>query len=94
MSGVIWLPEALLDVTRVHVFLKTKNTGAAKRVASLLQKGGNMLATYPEAGSPINGDKRELVMPFGAGAYVLRYRIANQTVFIIRVWHSKENRVE
>ncbi len=37
--------------------------------------------------------RREWVVPFGAGAFVLRYmRDENDTVVIIRVWHSKENR--
>ncbi len=37
--------------------------------------------------------RRELVVSFGVGAFVLRYmRDENDTVVIIRVWHSKENR--
>ena len=34
--------------------------------------------------------RRELVVPFGAGAYVLRYRVHRDTVIIIRVWHNRE----
>jgi len=38
--------------------------------------------------------RRELVISFGAGAFVLRYMWdRNDTVVIIRVWHSKENRM-
>jgi plasmid stabilization system protein ParE len=38
--------------------------------------------------------RRELIVPFGSGAYVLRYRLdtATDTVIIIRVWHSRELR--
>jgi plasmid stabilization system protein ParE len=36
--------------------------------------------------------RRELFIPFGAGAYVLRYRIDRDTVIVIRVWHSREAR--
>jgi len=40
-----------------------------------------------------NTGRRELFMPFGAGAYVLRYMLENNdTVVIIRVWHTKEDR--
>ena len=36
---------------------------------------------------------REVVAPFGGGAYVLRYRIDREgNVFVIRVWHSREDR--
>jgi hypothetical protein len=37
--------------------------------------------------------RRELVVSFASGAFVLRYmRETNDTVVIIRVWHSKEKR--
>ena len=35
-------------------------------------------------------DRRELLVLFGAGAYVLRYRVHRDAVVIIRVWHSRE----
>ena len=38
--------------------------------------------------------ERELVIRFGSGAYVLRYRIDDQgDVIIIRVWHGRERRL-
>jgi len=37
--------------------------------------------------------RRELYLPFGNGAYVLRYRLDGDMVVIIRVWHSREHRV-
>jgi plasmid stabilization system protein ParE len=36
--------------------------------------------------------RRELILPFGASAYVIRYRTADQTIVIIRVWHGHEDR--
>jgi len=36
--------------------------------------------------------RRELFIPFGASAYVLRYRIHDDTLVVIRVWHSREER--
>lgn len=37
-------------------------------------------------------ERRELFLPFGKAGYVLRYMIDNQTVVIIRAWHSREHR--
>ncbi len=38
--------------------------------------------------------RRELVLSFGASAFVLRYMWdRHETVVIIRVWHSKESRL-
>jgi hypothetical protein len=51
-----------------------------------------MVARVVNVGRPVGDDteRRELVVPFGAGAYVLRYRIQDETVVITRVWHSRE----
>ena len=96
MSEVIWLPEALVDVQRLRLFLVDKNPTAAARAGRVLQDGAKLLASFPEAGHPMNDgtDRRELFLPFGASSYVLRYLIDRQTVVIVRVWHGRENRKE
>ena len=49
---------------------------------------------FPEQGMPLNDrlKRRELYLPFGAGAYVLRYRLEQERIIVIRVWHSRELR--
>jgi plasmid stabilization system protein ParE len=53
-----------------------------------------VLVRHPEIGRPM-GDgsgRRELIVPFGAGAYVLRYMLdRDATPVVIRVWHSLES---
>jgi len=34
---------------------------------------------------------RDLYAPFGKG-YTIRYRVKQQVIFIVRVWHSREER--
>jgi plasmid stabilization system protein ParE len=90
-----WLPEALADVERLHAFLKEKNQEAAARAARTILEGAELLKTSPSLGRPMPDDtgRRELFVSFGAGAYVLRYMQEDaNTVVIIRVWHSRENR--
>jgi plasmid stabilization system protein ParE len=92
---VKWLPEALADVERLHAFLHEKSPDAAARAARVILDGAGLLQSVPEIGRPMNDEtgRRELVISFGAGAFVLRYMWGNKdTVVIIRVWHSKENR--
>ncbi len=92
---VIWLPEALRDVERLHDFLKEKSPQAERRAAQTILQGAELLEGSPEAGRPLSGGtgRRELFLPFGAGFYVLRYRRdTTGTVVVIRVWHSRENR--
>jgi len=52
------------------------------------------LAGFPEAGRPWAPDLayRELIVPFGARAYEARYRLIDDRVVIVRVWHGLEDR--
>jgi plasmid stabilization system protein ParE len=95
LSEIRWLPEALNDIERLYGFLYHKNSKAAARVAQSIIEGSELLKQNPSIGRPMEDDtdRREWFIPFGAGAYVLRYRIeGKQTVIIIRVWHSRESR--
>ena len=56
--------------------------------------GVKRLQELPRVGRRMDDDteRRQLFVPFGAGAYVLRYRVHGDTVVVIRVWHSREAR--
>lgn len=92
---VIWLPDAVQDVMRLRQFIHDKNPSAAQRAASRIKEGAMMLVTNPELGRPVEGliAFREVVVPFGAGNYVLRYREDGDKIAVVRVWHSKEERI-
>ena len=91
---VRWLPAALDDIRRLYDFLLDKAPAAAGRAARAIRAGADRLVDSPEIGRPLadRTDRRELVIPFGAGAYVLRYRIHDDKVVVIRVWHNREAR--
>ncbi len=94
MSQVVWLPEALEDIIRLRSFLEDKSPEAANRAAEVLRGGAKLLADFPAIGKPMNDDtgRRELFLPFGTGNYVLRYKMDQEIVAIIRAWHSREKR--
>ena len=94
MSQIVWLPEALADVERLHGFLLGKDAGAAARAAAVILDGVRNLKKHPQLGRPMPDEtgRRELFVAFGAGAYVLRYMHHGDTVVVVRVWHSRENR--
>lgn len=95
MPQIKWLPEALADVERLYEFLSEKSPDAAARAAKAILDGAGVFKSIPDIGRPMDDDtgRREWVVPFGVGAFVLRYmRGESNTVVIIRVWHSKENR--
>lgn len=93
--NIRWLPEALTDVERLHTFLYDKNSEAAGRAAATILEGARLLKISPRIGRPMPDEtgRRELIMAFGAGAYVIRYCLqSDTTVVIIRVWHNREDR--
>ncbi|MCP5279651.1 MAG: type II toxin-antitoxin system RelE/ParE family toxin [Thiobacillus sp.] len=93
MPRVVWLPEALGDILRLNDFLAGKSPQAARNAVLCIQAAARQLETFPEIGKPMGDGRRELFAAFGAGAYVLRYRLneSGQPV-VIRVWHTRELR--
>ncbi|GAA6171542.1 hypothetical protein NBRC116592_12120 [Colwellia sp. KU-HH00111] len=91
---VVWLPDAITDLMLLRKFIQDKNPSAAKRAAGKIREGAITLMSNPESGRPVEGlsSFREILIPFGAGNYVLRYREDNVTIVVVRVWHSKDER--
>lgn len=91
---LIWLPEAREDIQRLFDFLIDKEPAAARRMLGKVREGARILQEHPRAGKRMDGEtgRRQLFVPFGVGAYVLRYRLHEDHIVIIRVWHSRESR--
>jgi len=89
---IVWLPEAVGDLVRLRDFIQQKNPRAAQQAASRIGEATLILKENPEAGRPVEEVMpfRELIIPFGSGNYVLRYRIESSRIVIVRVRHSKE----
>tara|TARA_B110000093_G_C12911259_1_gene384859 strand:+ start:445 stop:738 length:294 start_codon:yes stop_codon:yes gene_type:complete len=92
-SEIVWVPGASIDVARLRNFIKSENPRAAKRAAKRIVAGVIILQENPEAGVPVENfiDYRDLMLSFGAGEYIIRYRRETASrIVIIRVRHSKE----
>ena len=94
MAQIEWLPAAKADLQRLYDFISPHNEDAAARAVQAIVGGVDQLADFPEAGRlwEPDVDFRELVVPFGARAYIVRYRIFDSRVIIVRVWHGLEDR--
>ena len=93
MPGEItWLPGAVKDVARLRNFIKSKNPIAAQRAANRIVEGIMNLKTNPGAGVPVEAltDYRDLILSFGSGETIIRYREENKKIVIVRVRNSKE----
>ncbi len=91
---VVWLTAARADVRRFYDFLIVKDPRAAERAVRAIRLGADRLEENPRIGRRMDNEteRRELFIPFGVGAYVLRYRIHGEALIVIRVWHSREHR--
>jgi plasmid stabilization system protein ParE len=89
---IVWLPEAVSDVARLKDFIQEKNPQAAQRAASRIKEATQILKENSEVGKPVEDmiSFRELLIPFGNGNYILRYREETSRVIVVRVRHSKE----
>ena len=92
---LLWLPEAQADIQRLYHFLRERDPRAAARAIRAIQLGAQRLLEFPHLGKRMDDEteRYEVSVPFGAGAYVLRYRLHAETIVVIRVWHSREERV-
>ncbi len=87
---------AAADLERLSSFLAETNPAAASRAATTLRNAIRSLDTMPERGRPSKlPNTRELIVPFGRSAYVVRYAysIENREIIVLRVWHGRETRV-
>ena len=96
MPQLRWLPSALGDLERLAAFISAKDAPAARVAVRRIRQAADQLRVFPEIGRRMHHDdmRRELFVPFGRAAYVLRYRVdfQNGAVIVIRVWHSRELR--
>lgn len=95
---VAFLPEAAEDIERLYAFLmeEAHNPVAAQKAMLSIDEGIQMLVESPFIGVSMehNPDYRELYVPFGKNAYILRHRVdvENNLLVIVRVWHSRKHR--
>jgi len=84
--------EAIDDFVRLREFIAVKNPYAAKHVAEKLLSGIEKLKVFPEIGLPVQrAPQPEKIRDLFITNYTVRYLIGDDSIFILRVWHDKEN---
>jgi plasmid stabilization system protein ParE len=88
----MYSPESIDDLQRVVEFVEVKNPFAARRIAIDLQEGVDKLKQFPRIGLPvIKAPDPEQIRDLYVGNYTVRYLIADGIIYILRIWHNKEN---
>ena len=85
--NVTWLNAATHSVRRLHARIAADNPPAARRVVERIRQAIDRLADFPASGrrGQVEGT-RELVIP--GLPYLVVYRVRENTVEILRVFHT------
>lgn len=87
-----WTGKALADLARQYEFLAPVNKPSAARTVQALAKAATVLLTTPRVGEQLfQFDPRE-VRRILVGQYEMRYEIQGETIYVLRLWHTREDR--
>lgn len=87
-----WTSKALSDLVRLYEFLATANKQAAARAVQALTKAPTILLTNPRIAEQLFEFEPREVRRLLIGHYEMRYEIQESTVYMLRLWHTREDR--
>ncbi|ACP22427.1 conserved hypothetical protein (plasmid) [Sinorhizobium fredii NGR234] len=87
-----WTSKAVSDIGRLYDFLAPVNRQAAVRTVQSLTSAPTRLLEQPRIGERLDEfDPRE-VRRILIGHYEMRYEIRQSTIYVLRLWHTREER--
>jgi len=87
-----WTSRAFADLTRLFDFLAPLDREAAVRTVQALSAAPERLAAAPRLGERLDEFEPREVRRLLVGRYEIRYEIRNSTLYILRLWHTRESR--
>lgn len=87
-----WTGKALSDLTRLYDFLATANRDAAARTVQSLTIAPTSLIANPRIGEKLEEFEPREVRRILVGHYEIRYEIQDSTLYVLRLWHTREDR--
>ncbi|MGH8118449.1 MAG: type II toxin-antitoxin system RelE/ParE family toxin [Rhodanobacteraceae bacterium] len=87
-----WADHALNDLIRLYEFLVPVNPSAAGHATRALARTPGALLVNPRVGQRLRQFDPLEVRRLVVEQYELRYEIRTDVVYVLRVWHTRENR--
>lgn len=87
-----WTSKALSDLARLYEFLAPVNQPAAARVVQSLTNAPTNLLTNPRIGEQLFEFEPREIRRILVGNYEVRYEIQKSTIYVLRLWHTRERR--
>jgi plasmid stabilization system protein ParE len=90
---VRWTDRAALDLARLHEYLAPVNCQAAARAVRTLRAAlVRLLRRNPRLGPRLDEFAPREVRRLFVDDYEIRYEIVRDTIIIVRLWHTREDR--
>ena len=91
---IFYSPESIDDLRRLREFIEIKNPRAANKIAASISMGIKQLNSFPYLGVEVPlAPNPEMIRDLIIGNYIVRYLVNDEEVYVLRVWHHKENRL-
>ena len=87
-----WTGKAVSDLTRLFEFLAPVNRPAAAKVVRTLTAAPTRLLEHPRIGEELEEFQPREVRRILVGQYEMRYEIRDFVIYILRIWHTREDR--
>jgi plasmid stabilization system protein ParE len=87
-----WTSKALSDLARLHEFLAPVDKAAAARTVQSLSAAPASLLANPRIGESLDEFEPREVRRILVGRYEMRYEIEDATIYVLRLWHTRESR--
>lgn len=87
-----WTAKALADLARLYAFLAPVNQPAAARAVQALVAAPTALLANPFIGEKLDEFEPRNVRRILVGHYEMRYEIQASTIYVLRLWHTREDR--
>ncbi len=86
--------EAIGDLIRLREFIAIKKPQAAQKIARSIKKGISQLKTFPYLDVEVElAPNPEMIRDLIIGNYIARYLVHSKQIYILRIWHHKEERL-
>jgi plasmid stabilization system protein ParE len=87
-----WTSKALSELVRLHEFLSPLNKQAGATTVQALTAPPAKLLAQPRIGEKLEEFEPREVRRIFVGRYEMRYEIQQSTIYVLRLWHTREDR--
>ena len=87
-----WTSKGLSDLARLYDFLAPVNKQAAAKTVQSLAAAPTSLLKHPYLGEKLDAFKPRDVRRILVGHYEIRYEIQQSIIYVLRLWHTREER--